>query len=166
MSLNATNALELSIDAYCTMAHIKAKIPQRSFDGTTYPTLAQAILITRGVYKSVNSVLDVLGYVIPVASTNATNIGYIQELNAFGAAAQIEVAAYSSASEQPSAYAAFLDGQYKMMWKSLQDGKVSLPTAARQGDYIHRENEKDGAYQFNPVDGTEQDAVFTKQMDF
>ena len=164
--LNSTTALELSVDAYCTLSHIQAKIPLRTLSDSTLPTRRQALTITRGIYKQINAALDVLGYVIPVASTNATNIGYIQEMNAMGAAAQIEGAAYSSGNESRSQYAEDLGNQFKLMWKTLTDGKVSLPTAARQGDYIHRENEKDGAYQFNPIDGVEQDAVFSKQMDF
>ena len=164
--LNSTTALELSIDAYCTLSHIQAKIPLRTLNDTSRPTRRQALTITRGIYKQINAALDVLGYVIPVAITNATNIGYIQEMNAMGAAAQIEGAAYSSGNEARSQYAEDLGSQFKMMWVSLTTGKVSLPTATRQGDYMHKENEKDGAYQFNPISGVEQDAVFTKQMDF
>jgi len=148
------------------MAHIRARIPMRSLDSTSYPSKAQAVMLSRGVFRQINSVLDVLGYVIPVASTNSTNIGFIQELNAIGAAALIEGGAYSSGNEARSDYAEMLDGQFKMMWKTLSDGKVSLPTATRQGDYMHKENEKDPAYSFHEIDGVEQDAVFSKEMDF
>lgn len=165
MSLGATTSLELSIDAYCTMSHIRAKIPQRSFDGTSFPTLAQAVLMARAVYKTINPILDVLGYVVPVASGNTTAIGFIQELNAYGAAAQIEVAAYAAVSEQPSAYASYLDSQHKMMWKTLQDGKASLPGAARKTDYMHRDNEKTPAFAFDlDSSGNETDPTFTKEM--
>ncbi len=166
MSLNATADLELSKDSYCTFAHIEAKIPLRSLSATSRPTSKQGCIINRGVFRQINAVLDVLGYVIPVVSGNATNIGFIQELNAIGAAAQIEGAAYSAGNETRSQYAEDLSHQFNMMWKTLSDGKVSLPTAARKGAYMHQENEKVPAYQFNPIKGVEQDPVFSKQMDF
>lgn len=166
MSLNATQALELSKDAYCTMAHIQARLPHRTFGANSKPSKAQCVLIARGGFRQINAVLDVLGYVIPVASTNTTAIGYIQELNAIGAAAQIEGSTYSAGNETRSQYAVDLQNQFNLMWKTLVDGKVSLPDAARQAGYQHRADEKHPSYVFHEISGTEQDPVFTKEMKF
>lgn len=165
MSLNATNALELSVDAYCTMSHINGLLPYRTFDGASKPTLRQCVEIARDHFQMVNSVLDVLGYVIPVASGNTTSMRVLGRLNALGAAATIEETA-NSGNADPSAHSRVLREQFSEVWVSFEKGRMSLPGATRQGTFIPNRKERTVAGSFDTVSGTEQDPVFTKGMNF
>lgn len=166
MSRNATNAIELSVDGYCTFASILALLPQRAFSGSTKPTRVQAVSMVRDVKYQIDGVLDVLGYNIPVASSNYTAIRILGRLNAHGAAAAIEGATYSAGNAERSGYAQSLQEEFRMIWKTFEAGRMSLPDAPRQNDYIHRVNEKTPEAQFHQSSGTEVDPVFTKSMDF
>lgn len=166
MSRNATAAIELSVDGYCTLSSILALIPHRALSGTSKPTRAQAIGMVRDVKYQIDGVLDVLGYTLPVVSTNYTSLRIVGRLNAYGAAAAIEGASYSSGNQERSGYAQALQEEFRLIWKTFEAGRMSLPGAPRQGSYIHRANEITPQAQFNQPSGSEVDPTFTKAMDF
>ncbi|MBT3194805.1 MAG: hypothetical protein HN341_19835 [Verrucomicrobia bacterium] len=166
MSSNATQDIELSVDGYCTFGSIEAFIPHRALSSTSKPTRRLALGIVRDVKAQIDGALDVLGYTIPVVSTNGTSIRILSRLNALGSAAAIESAAYSSGNAQMSQHGQVMANEFKMVWRSFETGKIALPGADRGSNYMHREDEKHPASQFHVVSGTQQDPSFTKDMEF
>ena len=167
MSVNATSGLELSVDCYATFEDILAHIPHVSLDNTdSKPSRKQAIGMARDVFREINSLLSVLGYQIPVASTSATAIGLVGRMCAIGTARSIEAAAASVYGKMSDA-ADFLRKEYERMWKQLRDGDVTLPGAARTGNPIRHRGETKPVYQFDDRgSGTERASIFSKDMDW
>ena len=167
MSSNATSGLELSVDCYATFEDILAHIPHVELDNVnTKPSRKQAIGMARDVYREVNSLLSVLGYKIPIASTSATAIGLVGRMCAVGTARSIEAAA-ASVDGKLSASADFLRKEYERMWKQLRDGDVTLPSATRTGNPIRHRGETKPSYQFDDRgSGSEASSVFAKDMDW
>ena len=165
MALTSTEDVELSVDGYCTLAHIEPYIPHRSLTVNSKPTRAHALYIVRDIYQEINGLLDVLGYQIPVASTNGTAIRIVGRLNALGVAAAIEASTYSADGEEASGHSTTLRRQYEDAWKRLEDGKVSLPNATRKSNYIRRRDEQRAWYQFDEDSyGDERSPTFSTGM--
>ncbi len=165
MSLNATNALELSVDGYATFATIQGLIPWRTLSSSSTPTRAQAAGIVRNLYQDINTLLYTLGYKIPVSSGNATTIRFLGRFNALGAAAEIEQAAYSAGNTEASDHADRLWKRYDQTYKMLEKGALTL-NATQQSNYIHTRSQRRVTYKFHSVGGTEQETKFTKNMDW
>ncbi len=166
MALGSATALELSVDAYCTMAGIKAYIPGvREFDRNSKPTLESAIGIARDTYQEINGLLYGLGYALPVASSNSTGIRIVGRLNALGAAAAIEASTYSAGNEEESQQSVRLAQQYKDAWKRFESGQIIIIGATMQSNYAHRRNEREARASFDKdSSGTETAPTFTKGM--
>lgn len=165
MALNATSSLEVSVDTYATFSQVRALIPYTNFAATDYPTKAQAFSIIRDVYQEVNSLIGLLGYALPVASSNATAIRVLARFQALGAASSIELAATHRAGGS-SEHAAELEKRYRLTWKAFEAGQIKLQGAALDDDHLLRRDERSITYQFHPVDGTESDPTFSRDMDF
>lgn len=163
MSLNSTQSLEISIDSYATFDEILALIPHIDLDNSTsIPRRRQACEIARDVFAEVNGLLGVLGYTVPVVSSNATNIGVVGSLCALGTASRIEAAA-ASANAGVSAHADYLQREYDRVWNAMRKGDVKL-TASREGDFIKHAGEKKPSYEFHQVSGSESARTFTRDM--
>lgn len=166
MSSNSTGTLEVSVDCYATFSGILAHIPHVSLDNAnSRPSRNQAIAMARDVFREVNSLLSVLGYSIPVASTNSTSIGYLRTMCSAGAAKSI-AAAVSSVDGGASPTADFLQKEYARMWKSLKDGDVTLPGAARTGNPMRHKGERKPAYSFHQPAGSESTPIFSRDMEW
>ena len=166
MSLNSTQSLELGVDAYCTMAEVQSYVPAvRTLSTDSKPSRVQAVGLTRDIFGEVNGLLDVLGYVIPVASGDATAMGLLGRVNALGAASAIEAAAYSAGNEEDSDHAKFLLAQYMSIWQRLESGMMSIPGATRTANHMRRKDERTASAAFDRNGtSTEQSPVFTKTM--
>lgn len=162
MARNSTQSLELSVDSYCTFAHIEPYIPRRDIDSTSKPTRKQAMFIVRHVYDEINGLLSILGYSNPVASSSSKAIRVLSRLNALGAAADIESAAYSAGNTTKSEYAEELRKMYQVLWVRLEKGQLTLPDATMESNYQLRRNEKSAYYEFShDADGNEYDPTFS-----
>lgn len=167
MSRNATGSPELSVDSYCTFAQIEPYIPRRSINSSSKPTKAQALHLVRGTYQEINALLAVLGYHVPVASSNGTAIATLARLNALGAAAEIEAAAYSAGNSNRSEHSDQLRDMYKALYVKLEKGELVLIGAEMEPNYMKRRNERAGTYEFDHNDeGNERDPTFTTSMDW
>lgn len=162
MARNATSSLELSVDAYCTLSQVQAYMPAvRTLTSSSSPTKAQAFSIIRDSFFQVNGLLDVLGYTIPVASSNYTAVRIIGRLNALCAAAAIEAAAYSAGNPEQSDHSVALRKQCQDMWTQLENGQISLPNATRNANYMKRKDEKTAYCEFSlDSEGIERDPTF------
>jgi len=167
MSLNSTTHLELSVDCYATFEDILAHIPHVTLDNSnSKPSRAQACGIARDVFREINSMLSVLGYLIPVASGNITAIGLVGRMCAVGTARSLDAAA-ASVDGRSSDTADFLRKEYDRMWGALRDGEITLPGAARTGNPIRHRGERKPAYSFHqPSAGTESSPIFTRDMEW
>lgn len=167
MALNSTQSLELSVDGYCTFASIEPYIPRRSINNTSKPTRAQACHIVRDTFSEINGLLTILGYVVPVASSNGTSVRILGRLNAIGAAAEIEAAAYSAGNTSRSEHAEELRDQYKVMWLKLEKGEIKLIGASLEDNYMRRRNEHAATYLFQlDADGNEAAPTFSKYTEW
>ena len=166
MALTSRGHLELSVDSYATFSQVRAYIPGvRSFDNSSHPTIQNALSITRDIYQEINGLLYGLGYVLPVASSNTTGIRIVGRLNALGAAAAIEAAAYSAGNEEESQQSVRLTQQYRDAWDRLESGSVIIIGATMQSNYIHRRNERKATAFFDQdSSSTERSPTFTKSM--
>lgn len=166
MSLNSTNDLELSVDCYATFEDILAHIPHVGLDNSdTKPSRAQACGIARDVFREVNSLLDVLGYTIPVASGNSTAIGLVGRMCAVGTARSLEAAA-ASVDGRSTDTADFLRREYERMWKALKEGDIALPAAARTSEALRHKGEIKSSFEFHRPSGTESSPIFTRDMEW
>lgn len=157
---NATNALEISVDSYCTLSGVNAYIPRRAFSDTTVPTRRQVISMCKDVYQEINGLLGSLGYHISVASTNGTSIRILGRLNALGGAAAAEAAAYSAGNPTRSEHAEYLRDEYRALYTKLEKGLLTLPAAVREGDYTPTKGEREITSSFETT------RTFTKSMNF
>ena len=166
MSSNATNALELSVDCYATFSSILAHIPHFTLDNDiSKPSRRQAIQMARDVFREINSLLSVLGYQIPVASTNTTSNGYLRSMCSAGVAKSLS-ASISSVDGSSGGTADFLQKEYNRMWGALRDGNVTLPGAARTGSPMRHKGERKPAYEFHQPSGSESERIFTRDQEW
>lgn len=165
MARASTSDIEISVDGYATMAQIQGLIPWRTIDTSSTPTRVQSLNMARDLFQDVNILLSTLGYKIPVASGNGTTIRFLGRLHALGTAAQIEDAIYSAGNVESSAYADRLRKRYDQTYKMLEKGDLSL-NASLTSNYLTNRTQKAAAYSFHDISGTEQETVFTKNMDF
>jgi hypothetical protein len=163
---NATACIEISVDAYCTLSRVAAYIPRRTINDASIPTRRQVISLAKDVFQEINGLLDVLGYAIPVASSNGTAIRIVGRLNALGAAAAADASAYSAGNPQRSEHADYLGEQYKELYVKIEKGLMTIPAATRDGDYIPNKLERSIIGEFHQPNGTETTSTFTKDMNF
>ena len=165
MSLSSTTDIELSVDCYATFDKILAHIPHVDLDNSTStPLKRQALRMARDVMQEVNGLLGVLGYQIPIASSNSTNIAIVGSLCALGAASRIEASA-ASANAGASAHADYLRMEYQMVCGALRNGDIKL-TATKTSTFIKHAGERTPAYSFHQPSGSEASSTFTKGMDW
>ena len=163
---NSTQDLEISVDCYATFGSILAHIPHVSLDNAnTKPSRKQAIAMAKDTFREVNSMLEVLGYKIPVASSNSTSIGFLRTMCSAGVAKSI-AAAVSSVDGGSSSTADFLQKEYDRMWKALRNGDVTLPGAARDGNPMRHKGERKPAYEFHQPAGSESTRLFTRDQEW
>jgi len=161
VSLNSTQSLEVSVDSYATFSAILAHIPHVTLDNAyTRPSRMQACAIARDRFQELNSLLSVMGFVIPIASGNSTGLAYVRRMSAVGVASSIEAAA-ASVDGRSSDTADFLQKEYSRMWTALKNGDVTLPGAARTGNPTRHDGERKPAASFSPVNGVEREPTFT-----
>lgn len=158
--------IEIGIDGYCTLAHVEALNPLRTFNSSSKPTRVQVAMHINFAFNQMNGILDVLGYVVPVASGNATATRALRFVNALAAAASTEDSMYSAGNSTRSEHAESLYDRFEAEWKGFRAGEKNLIGAPRQGNYFHRDDERHSSHQFHVVANTQQTPTFTKAMDF
>jgi hypothetical protein len=136
------------MDGYCTLAKVEAAMPSYSFSATSRPTRVQAAIHIRTIFHSINGILDNLGYLTPVPSTNPTAIRVLGHLNMLGAASMVQGAAYS-VNRDLSEYKSKLMERYEIELKVLEKGQKALLDAARGDDYTPRVDEVKPAFEMD-----------------
>ena len=158
--------IEISKNGYCTLAHVQALNPHRTYSTTTKPSRTQVAMSIENYYYKINAQMDILGYDIPVPSTNATAVAQLRHLNSLGAAADTEQSAYSVGNEEQSSHADALLKRFKEEWGLFLKGESVILGATRASDYLLRKDEQKAYGEFNVVAGDEEDPQFTMEMDF
>ena len=160
-------AITLGTDGYCVLADVQAINLQRTYSAGTLPTSTQVEAFITDVFWEINGILDAQGYSVPVG-TSATSASLIlQRINAGGAAALAEEAAYSVGIDGENARAEALRKNYEARLTMLRKGETSLVDASRGTDSPRIVNEKTPAGTFNlNASDVERDPTFTRTMDF
>jgi hypothetical protein len=159
--------IELSRTGYCTFFDVDIYAPQRTFNTSSSPTRANVESFITDIYHQMNGVLDVLGYTLPVPSSNTTAIGILSRINALGAASQAEEAANSIGNLQESDFGRRLREEFDREFMGLAKGEKNLGNANRNERFRHRKDEKEPTFQFHLDDtGDVDDPVFNKDMKF
>ena len=126
----------LSKHGYCTLAHIEAILPRQPLTSETTVNRARAKAAVQDYFDDINGRLYVLGYDVPVPSTNSTGINRVSHLNMLGAAAEVEMNWHSSVNAENSQLASQLFEQYDEMWDLIEGGRMIW--ASRNGPRISR----------------------------
>lgn len=159
--------IQIGIDGYCTLAHVEALNPLRTYGTGTNPTRAQVAIHINDGFNNMNGILDVLGYVTPVSSGAATATRLLRHINALYAAYSVEQSTYSSGNRERSAHGDVLKERYVGEWKKFREGSISLSGASRRSDAFPLANEKHPLYAFRlNAKGTEKEPKFKMDMKF
>lgn len=159
--------IQIGVDGYCTLAHVEALNPMRSYSSTTKPSRVQAAMAINDIFHQMNGILDVLGYQVAVSSGYATAIYQLRHINALAAASQIEDSTFSVGNTEGSSHADRLKTRFVAEWKEFREGRKTLISAPRKGNYIPKANERHAksAFKLDSLNN-EKDPVFSMDMDF
>ncbi len=108
--------------AYCTTADVAGQNPQRTYNATSTPTLAQIQEFIDRVAAEIDVVLMGRGQAVP-ATTPAALVKFLEQLNTLGAGAMTEQAQFPETKGQMSAPAAVV------LWKQYREGLTYLKDA-------------------------------------
>jgi hypothetical protein len=159
--------IELSKTGYCTFSHVCLYTPHRTFNTSSAPTKDHVLGFIEDIFHQMNGILDVLGYVIPVPSGNATAIGVLRSINALGAASLAEETANSIANKTESDFGNRLDAEFMREFEELGKGQKVLGGADRTTGFIHRLDERTPKFRFHrDAKGNKEEPVFKKDMKF
>lgn len=123
---------------YATITQVESYNPQRGrYTAGTVPTLAQVEAFIEQIADHIDSVLAAQGVSVPVTAP-ANFLSWLGRLNALGAAAQAELAAFPEV--QTNLGGSFSGARYQRMYddgiKQLIAGSAIPPTAGTAGARI------------------------------
>jgi hypothetical protein len=146
----------LSKHGYCTLAHIEAILPRQPLTSETTVNRARAKAAVQDYFDDINGRLYVLGYDVPVPSTNSTGINRVSHLNMLGAAAEVEMNWHSSVNAENSQLASQLFEQYDEMWDLIEGGRMTMGITQRATYFPTKKQRKPG-YSFLQPDALDQE---------
>lgn len=148
--------------AYCDSDDVQRLIPNRRFDTSSKPTLAQVNSLITDVSNRIDAALRGAGFSVPVGA--GAGYDFLTHLNAVGAAALVERAIVDIPSGKESGTGSVLQKQFDELLKQVVEGKVILAGASGgpqlASDLVHVTQSD------NRSDGTEKEPAFTMDMTF
>jgi len=114
--------------AYCTITHVRALNPKRTYNATSTPTETQVESFIIRISEEIDAILAGRGFTVPLTAPAAL-LAYLTHVNALGAAALAEQAMFpESAKPGTSVRGGSLWDQYNDAKKFLKEKE--LPTLA------------------------------------
>jgi len=115
---------------YCTISHIQALNPKRTYGASSSPTSTQVEALIERVYSEINTILSGRDIPVPVTSP-AEFLDYLVQANAYGVAALAEMGMFPEAGGPGSSpHGEALWSIYKQKLDWLKTGKLPASTAA------------------------------------
>lgn len=113
--------------AYADVEHVAIYNQQRTYSASSKPSVSQVKVICAWVASVIDAALANIGYVVPV--TAPISLSILQDLNAMGAAASAEMAAFMGANPNESQHASMLHKRFEQRLADIVSGKLKLPDA-------------------------------------